>query len=402
MRFLLSAALALSACGVTELPVPGDLRAACEAFYREYAAYDARCTGLPALPTDEQAIVDSCVGFILAPGVTLTTADVAACTAEIAESPCLGGGWDYPSCTGQRSGLLYPHGVRKGTLSPGAACFADAQCDSGACSSASLFSCGFCYRVVALGAPCGGTPDHCEDEAQCTEGICQHGGKKPGEECVDFGGGDCQKTAFCRTQPPGGGNGTCTLWSELGEPCGQDLLCAQGTRCAAGVCRPLLPAGGSCTGGEDCQSASCFQGICRDPVYGLGPGADCSLGECGPGLVCLGDLPTCTDLAIQPEGAACDDSERCAPGLFCDRGGACTTGSCLGSLGICRALPGPGEPCGATLVCAPGATCEGFDPAVPTPGVCTRLGGEGEACPCGRSLVCAEDRCAAYGAEICP
>lgn len=100
-----------------------------------------------------------------------------------------------------------------------------------------------------------------------------------------------------------------------------------------------------------------------------GGGSSCSTNaQCGPGMVCIGDPPTCqpaggtggcgTGDNSCPFGYICDPSGVCQPpsGNQCDPAAPnCTSGYCCASNNTCKPdCPGP---CGTGQHCVPGATC---------------------------------------------
>jgi len=171
-------------------------------------------------------------------------------------------------------------------------------------------------------------------------------------------------------------------------PCDDDFECRAGNHCdtgaavCPGACSPLIPLGGTCSGGQRCvDGAFCGgQGLCQPR---LAPGNRCNpIGGdsgCAAGLYCkpVGSNFECASL--EAAGAACSGRD-CQAGLICavvglssatppapvlgcavprQLGAACTVGrqhcvigaycagAALGATGTCRAEPGVGQPCGS-------------------------------------------------------
>ncbi len=183
--------------------------------------------------------------------------------------------------------------------------------------------------------------------------------------------------------------------------------------------------GASCVFRSQCQSQSCNQeatgapcGFCRGLAE---PGGACNGYEtaCPAGQRCDGsrcvDIPPTPD-PIRPtptervaEGEACGfvACQDCdvVPEVWCELGLYCSYAEGSGE-GVCRAFPGPGEPCAADFSpsCAEGAYC--------SPTGCLSLPAAGEACAndngapqCADDLYCVSGRCtplAAVGEECEP
>jgi len=379
--------------------IPADVVSACHDLFLRRVAFAARCTGPGASPAsaEEQAYVDTCAGIATAPGVTLTPQDIKACGEQMDASPCLGGGV-FPSCAGYGGDLLYPEHDKKGTLAPGAACFAHVQCDSGYCDHGPGEKCGVCKRARAEGESCGDAMDVCA-VGSCSEGKCQTDGKKLGEECTTHGR-ECQPALYCELPDPMQLYGKCVARAEAGAPCEASDTCAEGLVCQAGVCAALAADGAACADDAACSSYWCNGGTCAARPTGLTEGADCSVGYCRADLLC-DESRVCAAPTYLPKGAACTSSD--APQIVCERGLYCRPDcavyfGCLGS--TCEPLPQPGEYCTPFGACASGAVCEGFDATDASKGRCVKLGmgRAGEACPCADALACVAGACVAYGA----
>ena len=385
----------LFACGASVAEPSSDLIASCQKLGATSVDYLARCGGSTSSIAHEQAYVDTCVGIATAPGAQLAVADIDACTAQLA-STC---GVLGPSCFGYGGNLLYPNHDKPGTHKPGESCFADLQCDSGYCGAASD-ACGACQRPRRLGESCAGANDLCVDGgAWCSDGVCDYPGTKVGGDCTTYGGGDCQKSLFCKPAEPSGLQGKCALRAAIGGACTDDTGCVSGAFCEAGTCGALLADGAVCQTYPACLSSTCIAGACRTLHAGLVVGEDCSVDFCRLDLLCT-DAHICAKRDYLPAGATCmgpSEPSSCAPGLYCDY--ACTNGDC--QPGVCLAQPKAGAHCSSLGTCAADALCSGFSSTDLNKGLCQKLGGAGEACPCTEELACVAGACAAFGAAVC-
>jgi hypothetical protein len=350
-----------------ELPASSSsLVEACTAFTKKRDAYATTCGGFTDATYDEQAAIDSCVGIANLPGSSLTPADIDQCSSDV----CSGCGVAiYPACVGYEGNLLYPNHEKKGTAAPGDSCVAHLQCASGYCSSYGE-DCGHCEAARLVGDTCTGPYDACVDtNAACTAGVCQLNGKQLGEACVAYGEGDCQTTLFCKVTGTTTIDGVCVARGAAGAPCAMDpKQCAEGNYCRDNACAPLLADGAPCDATDLCVQ-SCIDGICGKPVIPLHENDDCS------------------------------SAFGCGNDLYC-KDGKCAVG-CGDDPNACAPKPKAGEACDPNSNCAPNAVCVGFDPSAGNAGLCTRQGGEGDACPCGDDLACVDGRCVAFGAAIC-
>lgn len=375
-----------------EDPSPDPIVAACTRLIRKRTGYMRTCSvwGQPVI--DEKAGIDSCVGIATSPGAALSAADIDGCGEEICQG-CPAGG--MPTCLGYGANMLFPNHDKKGTAKPGEACIANLQCESGHCS-ASYKSCGTCQSPRALGEACGGSFDVCT-EGGCTDGICAFSGKKEGESCTNYGGGDCASDFFCEPMDTGTIEGLCVARGKESAPCAADEECAQGMYCSVNGCAVLLPDGAVCQAGQRCVN-SCIDGVCTIPQLGLHEGDDCSFSMvCRDGLLC--ENKVCVPVQYIAEGAACEGQNVfCGPENACDS--ACPIGECDADQS-CLPRPGPGEPCTINMACAAGSYCIGFAPAEGNRGICFKEGAENEPCPCGDDLTCVSGKCVPFGQAMC-
>jgi hypothetical protein len=175
--------------------------------------------------------------------------------------------------------------------------------------------------------------------------VCAHALATVG--CDAFRSGD--PAPECRA--PAGG---------LGEGAG----CAFDSQCATAWCR--IPAGAGC-------------GRCVPPTT---DGDGCADGACSRGLGCGADA-VCRTFAS--DGAPCDATRPCAPGLAC-------VGSSATLLGACGRFAAAGEPCDPASIAA--ADCDAALGLFCDGGICRAVSGALSGAPCGRGIECpAGDSC---------
>lgn len=138
-----------------------------------------------------------------------------------------------------------------------------------------------------------------------------------------------------------------------------------------GVCPPCAP-GGQCESADDCQSATCVDGLCLFPG-GCDDDADCAApdGACYEGE-CIDHA--CT-MRLYPMDMSCNDGFPCTIGDRCDANGscvggpmqdctaltdACNLGFCDPNNGTCYARPQtPGKLCDDGNACTTREVCDG-------------------------------------------
>ncbi|MEO0324090.1 MAG: hypothetical protein AAF447_14105 [Myxococcota bacterium] len=255
---------------------------------------------------------------------------------------------------------------------------------------------GVCGATCAMDALCGAAADcmsgFCSDAGRCAPPpSCDDGEQNQDESDVDCGG-VCGAT--CRPDEMCGDAGDCTTALCEGGICQPMPTCDDGVLngtesdvdCGGEACLPC-PTGGICAEDGDCASAFCDAGTCEDPVCGNGvaegpegcddgvDGAptesascdvDCSLAECGDGLVNVTASETCDGdgAGTGGETETCDIDctvAECGDGLVnlaameaCDGDGAGTGGETAACNVDCT-LPACGD---GTLNVSAGEECD--------------------------------------------
>jgi hypothetical protein len=246
------------------------------------------------------------------------------CTAAIDGTVALGGDCSLSAeCKGAdtycKTGATCP-GQCALRETAGSVCKSDDDCGAGLrCSTPPSPEQRLCFVPVAEGARCGGgtLPDcasglFClgEDASSAQTGTCrtisQAFSAKSGETCLINGQPFCTADLRCAIQsfdpvtntpttscvavvasgaacklaypdmcpidqycavPPQMIDGVCTAKPGAGKPCaarGTDAadICAPGTRCDGGICRPLQHLGGSCQTDDVCYNGNCVDNGC--------------------------------------------------------------------------------------------------------------------------------------------
>lgn len=399
LRFSLVTSLLL-ACGAVEVPaqdapVPpapatsatqaATHEEACQAFFRKLGALPVTCP-LARPARFEPLFVETCLAVVTAPGSQVTPAAMLAdCVQRIDDC-------NIPEACQAYQGASYVFSLA-GTLAAGEPCLVNLQCASGRCSGRyEDDTCGVCQELRGDGEACSPPAFPCDSGASCEGGVCVPHGKKLGEDCIAYGGGDCQASLCCDASAGDGLHGFCKPRGQPGQDCDDHVsLCLDGLVCAAGVCVERRPDGASCGEQAFCVN-HCVDGVCRSPdPDGQKLGESCGYFPCRPGLACSPEK-RCEQAILAREGEDCTVNP-CAPDLLCSYGylpGAIAR-RCVG-------VPGVGEPC-ADLRCAPGLICHDVSLGKGNPGTCVPRGDEGEPCPCIGELVCDQDVCRRHAAE---
>lgn len=156
--------------------------------------------------------------------------------------------------------------------------------------------------------------------------------------------------------------------------------CYSDTECAVGQCvgteqddNGQVTQPGSCSAGFDIGEACEWSDECKDGAY-CDSEYDSDAGEF---------VGTCEK--IGDEGESCDDSQGCREGLYCNAEYDAEAGEVIGT---CEAPAAIGESC-ESANCVDGAFCETYDPETgESPNVCKALKSEGAGCNYGQ---CNED-----------
>jgi hypothetical protein len=391
--------LALTACGQTAVtetpPEPAPL---CAPLFDAYTTWAKACGRAELSSLQQGELVAHCEAHAALPGIDVPPAAFHECAGAIAASSCavlplhcltpLGGSspFNQPTRVWVGSGSIADYELFprvSGTLATGAACDVGDQCQSGTCTS--YDQCGVCADVRALGESCGAT-------ALCATGICDSGvcvvpGSPEGSACqAPKGASGCLPSLYCP-------NGTCVPRLHVGDACPDGALsfeaCPVGSVCHASVCQSIatMQEGQACDGVTAVCSGEgifCLDGVCRQPVAGVGLGGSCGLDVCVPGLMC--SYASCAVPA--QEGEPCLGAVACAANLLClsdPQGGS-----------RCGAPRGEGEACGGLDECGPELFCD----LSGTASSCRRAAVQGEACgdgsgPCMDSLACRDGMCGA-------
>jgi hypothetical protein len=227
----------------------------------------------------------------------------------------------------------------------GAFCSTNAECQSsscaqgvccatacaGACQSCAITgTMGQCTAVGAGPDPAGTCTDHgtstCGTDGKCQSGACeryQQGTACQGAACPASGttftpGGTCDGAGTCVVPassscfPFGCGISACKA------TCAADGDCAMPASCISGSCG-LKTNGAVCSGGTECKSGVCAQGVCCATACN-GTCMSCALSASGA-------AGTCSPIAAggaDPAGKCSDKgAASCGTTGFCDGNGAC-------------------------------------------------------------------------------
>jgi hypothetical protein len=316
-----------------------------------------------------------------------------------------------------------------------AACPADAfekegdDCDDGL----------FCtVDDVCTAGTCGGAPNTCDDENDCSTDTCRENGNRCEHDALENGtacedgnlctlgdtcqSGECQEgdkkecadENHCTTDKCDKETGEC-FFENNEKKCDDGNFCTAQDVCAEGACAGTES---TCDDGDPCTIDSCDgeAGECSHSPAADGTGCDdgqfctitdtCVAGVCtgGTDLVDCNDDNDCTEDSCNEQtdtcfyakagnGQACDDGSACTADDTCFNGqcqggeetecaddNACTDDSCDAATGECVFAPNV-APCDDANFCTTGDVCAA--------GVCT--GGPGNGCDDGNG--CTVDQC---------
>ncbi|MEZ4267300.1 MAG: hypothetical protein R3F39_13050 [Myxococcota bacterium] len=294
----------------------------------------------------------ACVEIAANGGAACDTGDICAVGGKCSAGVCLGSAKDCsaksgPCSVGSCDAVL---GCVAVPLANGKKCS-----DGNACTVADVCAAGECV----------GAPADCSVlDSACREGYC------------DPVAGSCKSKAanggaFCKSDTPCGGTGTCVAGACDATPV--DCTSLTGP-CRTGTCDELSGTcvavpdneGSGCNDGRACTTTDkCSGGIC------VGSGADCS-GLDGPCVIGVcSDAGGCV-AAPAPAGLSCDDGDACTVADACGASGcegtprtckgsdACHSASCDPADGSCvNVAANDGAPCGAGNLCIEGGVCAG-------------------------------------------
>ena len=277
-------------------------------------------------------------------------------------------------------------------LDQGLACTAGAECESGFCADGVCcdavcgepckacvkvktgFANGMCAAVIAGADPdddCAGTGicngggacvaplgESCAAGAACLSGSCVDG------VCCDSACTDlCHACSAEKTNAP---DGTCApVQSGTADAeCKADKACD-----GAGACKRVL--GEQCTGGADCVSGFCADGVCCDTA------CDGTCETCKPasgGGACT-PYPAGEDPEDECDGViACGGDGACGPGLglgeTCALAAECESGFCADGSCCESACDGPCAACNSALTQQPDGACAPVDAGTDPDGEC--------------------------------
>jgi hypothetical protein len=227
----------------------------------------------------------------------------------------------------------------------GAFCGADMECGSGnceqgvCCTTACTGTCqscaipgsmGMCTAVASGPDPASTCVDHgapgCGTDGKCLAGSCEKyqqgiacaGATCPGSGTTFTPGSTCDGAGTCVTpastscSPFACGTNACKA------TCAIDADCAPGRFCNSGSCG-LKSNGAVCSGGPECASGICAQGVCCATSC-TGTCMSCALSSTGAAGICTPVAAGGTD----PAGHCSDQgTASCGQTGFCDGNGSC-------------------------------------------------------------------------------
>jgi hypothetical protein len=325
-----------------------------------------------------------CVPYVTActPYAALTPTQVACVAGVEARLACFDGctvGNQLTNCDQTVSAGCQDGACVVGTnLANGAACGLSTQCASGHCAN------GFCCDAGTCCAQAADCPDSMCNSRYCNSYVCATYDTPCGWE--DTGDGDtctgdsrcdgnsaCVLTYACSGAYAWDGGFTCTpglVTEDCWDWCANPTFCNDGYVCDVGTCvweSGLLPPGGACTDGEQCESGYCEGGFCCADGECCATALDCDESLCvmrfcdGNHRCNYFDVMPCAT----PDGA---DGETCTGEFLCDGAGECAlVGPCDGAYAFTgNYVCGPAqvdEECSASCTqafhCNPGYFCLG-------------------------------------------
>ncbi|HEY4159931.1 MAG TPA: cellulose binding domain-containing protein, partial [Polyangiaceae bacterium] len=234
------------------------------------------------------------------------------------------------------------------TCANGKICAANADCQSGKCTTA-ICQVPACNDGVKnqgeSGVDCGGSTScarcgtglSCTAGSDCVSSVCTTGACAAAT-CTDATKNGTETAVDC-------GGATCVA---AGKLCANGLACVANTDCASGKCTSLVCQVPSCTDGVknngesdiDCGGSNCAKcaatkacTLASDCVTGVCTGNVCQAAMCNDGV--KNGTETDTDC-----GGSCAPGNRCANGKVCTVANDCTSAICTS--GLCVAPPPTG------------------------------------------------------------
>jgi hypothetical protein len=323
------------------------------------------CAGTPtaAMPSVQSGFRQACQNTVALPGSGVTPAALEACAAALNALPCsLVPDVIGLTVSGYAAASFLAACNFRGSLAAGAPCNENFQCASALCSGAHETlgtggplpsTCGACAPTAAIGESC--SSSGCGPGAICSGAVCV---------AVTYGalGASCAANAslcapglYCSPTLPQAGH--CVGFpGNVGDSCSDSIACA-GTLVCEGTpqtCQQPVPAGGSCSIGQDCAyGLACVQntspGVCT-AITSVMPGESCGsvgtqclVGSCfrdGPQFSApLADggvsQPTCP--TVVPDGQPCSYGGSTTCGTY----SACfNSKSAVSGTGVCMPIDG--------------------------------------------------------------
>ena len=324
------------------------------------------------------ALTPSADGTACDDGDACTTAS--ACAAGV----CVGDPGSAPDCDDANpcttddcdSEVGCTHDPNAALCDDGRDCTEDDRCREGVCRGVALDcddgnactddlcregqGCGHAFNA----APCDDR-NACTANERCEAGICREGTPISCDDGNPCTSDSCQSVQGCRH-------------TNNALPCEDSNPCTDGDQCVEGACRPgtYSPACPACTTDFECRpyddddpcdgTIICVEGQCRILPVTVRvceqPADPCVRSVCNP------DTEQCETLA-KPDGAACDDGDRCSLSdacsegactgvpADCDDGNPCTEDRCDPATG-CVHAPADAAPCDDGDPCTGGDACE--------------------------------------------
>jgi hypothetical protein len=241
--------------------------------------------------TCAQRAMLACMPALGAYGSTLTATQVDQCAQAVAAETCV-----QFLDNDQPSACTY-----LGSLSSGATCGTDSQCQTGYCRLGLNSTCGACATRAQAGqvGPDGGAPA-CATDA------------------------DCAATLLCN------GSGVCTAPTALAGTCSAQQPCQRNLACIGGKCATPVPVGGACTAITDCDGA--HGAACNtNTKMCIAVGTATTNQACGivsGGLTDCTASGVCSNLSAMGQGTChqpAPDNSPCGPGIGCLAPALCTS-----------------------------------------------------------------------------